>query len=89
MELTWSQVFGWRLRRQLLLRDADGTPLEPVPTPETKQPNLASIYALSKFDQERMCLITGRAYGIGARASISDRNAMCEGQLTPKFSCGS
>jgi dTDP-L-rhamnose 4-epimerase len=46
------------------VKNADGTPLEPVPTPETKQPNLASIYALSKFDQERMCLITGRAYGI-------------------------
>lgn len=41
-----------------------GEPLVPVPTPEWKTPSLASIYALSKFDQEQMCLITGRAYGI-------------------------
>jgi dTDP-L-rhamnose 4-epimerase len=25
---------------------------------------LPSVYALSKFDQERLCLVTGRAYGI-------------------------
>ncbi len=49
--------------RQWELRDADGV-LIPVPTPETKQPALASIYALSKYDQERMCLIVGRAYQI-------------------------
>ncbi|HEX5217937.1 MAG TPA: NAD-dependent epimerase/dehydratase family protein [Verrucomicrobiae bacterium] len=42
----------------------DGTMLRPVPTPETKAPSLASIYALSKFDQELMCLLSGRAYGI-------------------------
>src|SRR3954453_5698936 len=42
----------------------DGAPLKPVPTPETKQPSLASVYALSKYDQEQMCLIVGRAYGI-------------------------
>jgi dTDP-L-rhamnose 4-epimerase len=42
----------------------DGEILSPVPTPESKQPSLASIYALSKFDQERMCLLAGRAYGI-------------------------
>jgi dTDP-L-rhamnose 4-epimerase len=33
-----------------------------VATPETKPPALASVYALSKFDQERMCLMIGRAY---------------------------
>jgi dTDP-L-rhamnose 4-epimerase len=38
--------------------------LTPIPTPESKQPTLASVYALSKFDQERMCLMIGRAYGI-------------------------
>jgi dTDP-L-rhamnose 4-epimerase len=42
----------------------DGIPLQPVATPETKQPSLASIYALSKYDQEQMCLVIGRAYGI-------------------------
>jgi dTDP-L-rhamnose 4-epimerase len=46
------------------LRDPDQERLTPVPTPETKQPNLASIYALSKYDQERMCLICGRGYEI-------------------------
>jgi dTDP-L-rhamnose 4-epimerase len=38
--------------------------LTPVPTPESKQPSLASVYALSKYDQERLCLLIGRAYGI-------------------------
>ena len=46
------------------LRDNAGRALEPVPTPETKQPSLSSIYALNKYAQERMCLITGKAYGI-------------------------
>jgi dTDP-L-rhamnose 4-epimerase len=46
------------------LESDDGQPLTPVATPEWKTPALASIYALSKFDQEQMCLITGRAYGI-------------------------
>jgi len=44
--------------------DADGNVLEPIATPETKNPSLASIYALSKYDQERMCLMIGRAYNI-------------------------
>jgi dTDP-L-rhamnose 4-epimerase len=46
------------------LSDTSGGGLIPVPTPETKSPCLSSIYALSKYDQERMCLITGRAYDI-------------------------
>ena len=46
------------------LSDVDGAPLAPVPTPESKQPALASVYALSKYDQERMCLVVGRAYRI-------------------------
>lgn len=46
------------------VRDADGTPLSPVPTPETKSPALESVYALSKYDQERLCLMLGRAYRI-------------------------
>ena len=36
----------------------------PVPTPDTKQPSLASVYALSKYDQEQMCLMIGSAYNI-------------------------
>ena len=45
-------------------RDAEGAPLVPLPTPEHKTPSLSSIYALSKFDQERMALMIGRAYGV-------------------------
>jgi dTDP-L-rhamnose 4-epimerase len=41
-----------------------GTPLAPVPTPEDKTPTLASVYALSKYDQERLCLMFGQAYSI-------------------------
>jgi dTDP-L-rhamnose 4-epimerase len=44
------------------LHDEDGSVLQPVATPESKPPALASVYALSKFDQERMCLMIGRAY---------------------------
>jgi dTDP-L-rhamnose 4-epimerase len=44
--------------------DEAARPLHPLPTPETKRPQLASVYALSKYVQERMCLVTGRAYGI-------------------------
>jgi dTDP-L-rhamnose 4-epimerase len=50
------------------LHDADGSVLTPFPTPETKAPALASVYALSKFDQERMCLMIGRAYNFPAVA---------------------
>ncbi|MCA6125200.1 NAD-dependent epimerase/dehydratase family protein [Bradyrhizobium sp. WSM 1704] len=46
------------------LRDGSGRILDPVPTPESKPPCLSSIYALNKYAQERMCLITGKAYGI-------------------------
>jgi dTDP-L-rhamnose 4-epimerase len=46
------------------LYDNDGDLLVPVPTPDEKSPQLASLYALSKYTQERMCLMIGRAYGI-------------------------
>ena len=49
-------------------RGPEGEPLLPLPTPETKAPSLASVYALSKYDQERMCLMVGRAYGIPTTA---------------------
>jgi len=45
-------------------RGADGEALVPVPTPESKTPSLSSVYALSKYDQERLCLMVGRAYNI-------------------------
>jgi dTDP-L-rhamnose 4-epimerase len=50
--------------REWELRDDEGHILSPVPTPESKTPALSSIYALSKYDQERMCLIFGRAYRV-------------------------
>ncbi|HEX9942491.1 MAG TPA: NAD-dependent epimerase/dehydratase family protein [Thermoanaerobaculia bacterium] len=50
------------------VRDLQGRPLTPVPTPETKAPALSSVYALSKYDQERLCLMVGRAYNIPAVA---------------------
>ncbi len=42
----------------------DGAPLTPIPTSEAKPPVATSVYALSKYDQERLCLIVGDAYGI-------------------------
>ena len=54
-----------RLREGLWdLEDADGRPLEPLPTPESKVPHPSSVYALGKYDQERMCLLVGGAYQI-------------------------
>lgn len=46
------------------LSDERGEPLEPVPTPESKPAAPESIYALSKYDQEMMCLMYGRCYDL-------------------------
>lgn len=46
------------------LYDQQKQVLQPMPTPESKAPSLSSVYALSKYDQERLCLMTGRAYNI-------------------------
>jgi len=46
------------------VRNAQGDLLAPIPTPETKTPSPASVYALSKYDQEQLCLMVGQAYGI-------------------------
>jgi dTDP-L-rhamnose 4-epimerase len=65
-----SRVSGvQRSLEQLRLRDWEprgprGEPLRPVPTSEDKPEALHSIYALNKFDQERMCLLVGQAYGV-------------------------
>ena len=42
----------------------DGAPLIPVPTPESKRTNLASVYALTKYVQERLILTVAPAYGM-------------------------
>lgn len=44
--------------------DGSGRPLEAVITDEGKPPSTLSVYALSKYDQERLCLMVGRAYEI-------------------------
>jgi len=46
----------------------DGEPLTPVPTPESKRACLSSVYALTKYDQERLALMIGSAYGIPTTA---------------------
>jgi len=50
------------------LLDESGNELEPIATPEHKTPMPESIYALSKYDQEMMCLLFGRAYSIPVSA---------------------
>jgi dTDP-L-rhamnose 4-epimerase len=64
-----SLVDGVERPRERLERgewELDG--LEPLPTPETKQPTLASVYAVTKFGQERLCLMFGSAYGVPTTA---------------------
>ena len=50
--------------RRWELFDTDGNELRPIATPESKRPGVPSVYALSKYYQERMCLTVGAAYGI-------------------------
>ncbi len=38
--------------------------LSPRPTPETKPLRPSSIYSINKRDQEEMCLVVGKAYGV-------------------------
>ena len=44
--------------------DEMGVPLTPIATPEWKRPNLASVYALTKFVQEQMTMTVTAAYGM-------------------------
>ena len=61
-----------RLRSALQLRAKEwevrcpqcGGALTPVPTMEAKPLVPTSVYAISKQDQEQLCLVMGRAYGI-------------------------
>ena len=45
-----------------------GGVLKPVPTDETKPSEINSVYALSKRDQEQLCLIYGRNYDLPVTA---------------------
>jgi dTDP-L-rhamnose 4-epimerase len=56
--LTQLQAGDWEVH------DVRGEPLTPMATPETKTPCPASVYALSKYDQEQLCLMVGQAYKI-------------------------
>jgi dTDP-L-rhamnose 4-epimerase len=49
-------------------RAPDGRELRFEPTPESKTPCLSSIYALNKYDQERMCLLFGSSYDVPTTA---------------------
>jgi dTDP-L-rhamnose 4-epimerase len=49
-------------------RSPDGRGLAFAPTPESKAPSLSSIYALNKYDQERMCLLFGSSYDVPTTA---------------------
>ena len=42
----------------------DGVPLAPVPTTEAEPTEATSVYALSKYDQERLSILLGAAYDI-------------------------
>lgn len=48
--------------------DEAGQTLVPVPTPEWKRPDIASVYALTKYVQERLTLTVAPAYGMEAVA---------------------
>lgn len=55
-EASWDPVDAW------------GRPLRALPTPEWKRPALASVYALTKYVQERLTLTVSAAYGMEAVA---------------------
>jgi dTDP-L-rhamnose 4-epimerase len=46
----------------------DGGALTPVATSEVKPVDLSSVYALNKYDQERLCLLFGEAYQVPTTA---------------------
>ena len=61
------QLYAHRTPEQLARnvwdpQDDEGRALTPVPTPESKPAALAYVYSLTKYDQERMCLLVGAAY---------------------------
>jgi dTDP-L-rhamnose 4-epimerase len=72
-----------RQRRWEMICPECGDILKPTPTDESKPPQSSSIYALSKKDQEEMCLLYGRTYHLpvvalryfnvyGARQALSN-----------------
>ncbi len=61
---------GLRDEAQLAKKDWEvhcpecGEVLKPIPTPEAKPLETNSVYAVTKRDQEELCLAVGRAYGL-------------------------
>jgi dTDP-L-rhamnose 4-epimerase len=49
-------------------RGPRGEELTPIPTPESKTCANSSVYALTKYDQERLCLVFGGAYDVPTTA---------------------
>ncbi|MHA1284898.1 MAG: SDR family NAD(P)-dependent oxidoreductase [Promethearchaeota archaeon] len=45
-----------------------GKKIEPIPTDEEKEQMCSSIYALTKKEQEKMCMLIGEVYGINTTA---------------------
>ena len=46
------------------------SPLMPIPTSEDKPLHPTSVYAISKRDQEELCLSVGRAYGVPSGLAV-------------------
>ena len=70
---------GQLAEQRFELSDAEGRPLEPIPTPESKPLQPTSIYAITKRDHEEMFLAVGRAYEMFARKTDRCRKVV----LTP------
>ncbi len=51
-------------RRDWEVRGDDGEALTPIATDESKCPALPSVYAISKYHQERLCMTVAPAYNI-------------------------
>jgi len=57
-----------KLAKWEMLCESCGGSLDPQPTDEDKPSEINSVYALSKRDQEELCLVFGRAYGVPVTA---------------------
>ena len=58
------EVASWRTANGSLSAPTCQEPLEPTPTSESKPLHPTSVYAISKRDQEELCLSVGQAYDI-------------------------
>src|SRR3546814_17659507 len=68
--------------------DEEGRPLTPLPTPESKRPALASVYAINHYVQERMTRTLSASSGMDGVArrqlgSESCRTRACQYAYIP------